>query len=108
VILTALRTDYTRSIRFNSQMQPHVCQLLRIDGLFVDYYTYLLDKVIAPRLLQQFDKKISAGREAAMRYRDRLEPGGSKAGTELVRGSWTTAESGCVQGVDGRSSRAGK
>lgn len=51
-----------------------------------NYYTYVLDKVIALDFFSQFDKSNLLGGEAAMRYRKTvLEPGGSKAGTELVR-----------------------
>jgi thimet oligopeptidase len=43
--------------------------------------------VIAVDFFRQFDKNNLLGGEAAMRYRKAvLEPGGSKAGTELVRG----------------------
>ena len=52
-----------------------------------NYYTYVLDKVIAIDFFSQFDKNNLLDGEAAMRYRKAvLEPGGSKPGTELVRG----------------------
>jgi thimet oligopeptidase len=56
-------------------------------GYTSNYYTYVLDKVIALDFFSQFDKSNLLGGDAAMRYRRTvLEPGGSKAGTELVRG----------------------
>jgi thimet oligopeptidase len=56
-------------------------------GYSSNYYTYVLDKVIALDFFSQFDKSNLLGGEAAMRYRKAvLEPGGSKAGTELISG----------------------
>jgi thimet oligopeptidase len=56
-------------------------------GYGSNYYTYVLDKVIALDFFSQFDKSNLLGGEAAMRYRKAvLEPGGSKPGTELVSG----------------------
>jgi thimet oligopeptidase len=55
-------------------------------GYTSNYYTYVLDKVIAIDFFSQFDKSNLLGGEAAMRYRRSvLEPGGSRPGTELVR-----------------------
>jgi len=55
-------------------------------GYTSNYYTYLLDKVIALDFFSQFDKSNLLGGEAAMRYRRMvLEPGGSKPGAELIR-----------------------
>jgi len=55
-------------------------------GYTSNYYTYVLDKVIALDFFSQFDKSNLLGGEAAMRYRKAvLEPGGSVAGTELVK-----------------------
>jgi thimet oligopeptidase len=55
-------------------------------GYTSNYYTYLLDKVIALDFFSQFDAKNLLGGDAVMRYRKEvLEPGGSKPGTELVR-----------------------
>jgi len=62
VILTGCWTDYTRSIVFNSQMEPHVCQLYASDGYSLNYYTYLLDKVIASTSSAQFRQKDLLGR----------------------------------------------
>jgi thimet oligopeptidase len=82
-----LRTDYTRFYPYafvdGNRMYASFTHLM---GYSSNYYTYLLDKVIALDFFSQFDKKNLLGGEAAMRYRRTvLEPGGSKAGTELVK-----------------------
>jgi thimet oligopeptidase len=83
-----LRTDYTRFYPYpfvdGNRMYSSFTHLM---GYTSNYYTYVLDKVIAVDFFSQFDKNNLLGGEAAMRYRKAvLEPGGSKAGTELVRG----------------------
>ena len=85
---TILRTDYTHFYPFQfadgNRMYTSFTHLM---GYSSNYYTYLLDKVIALDFFSQFDKSNLLSGEAAMRYRRTvLEPGGSKAGTELVRG----------------------
>jgi thimet oligopeptidase len=56
-------------------------------GYFSNYYTYLLDKVIAIDFFEQFDKKNILDGPAAMRYRRAvLEPGASKPAAQLVQG----------------------
>ncbi len=82
-----LRTDYTRFYPCpfvdGNRMYASFTHLM---GYTSNYYTYVLDKVIAVDFFSQFDKNNLLGGEAAMRYRKAvLEPGGSKAGTELVR-----------------------
>jgi thimet oligopeptidase len=82
-----LRTDYTRFYPYpfvdGNRMYASFTHLM---GYTSNYYTYVLDKVIAVDFFSQFDKNNLLGGEAAMRYRKAvLEPGGSKAGTELVR-----------------------
>jgi thimet oligopeptidase len=83
-----LRTDYTRFYPFQFADGNHMyTSFTHLMGYSSNYYTYLLDKVIALDFFSQFDKKDLLGGAAAMRYRRSvLEPGGSKAGTELVRG----------------------
>jgi thimet oligopeptidase len=83
-----LRTDYTRFYPFQFADGNHFyASFTHLMGYSSNYYTYMLDKVIALDFFSQFDKKDLLGGEAAMRYRRTvLEPGGSKAGTELVRG----------------------
>jgi thimet oligopeptidase len=57
-----------------------------LTGYASNYYTYLLDKVIAIDFFAQFDPGNLLDGPTAMRYRHAvLEPGGSKPATELVR-----------------------
>lgn len=83
-----LRTDFTRFYPY-----PFVdgnrfyASFTHLIGYTSNYYSYVLDKVIALDFFSQFDRNNLVGGETAMRYRKAvLEPGGSKAGTELVRG----------------------
>jgi thimet oligopeptidase len=83
-----LRADYTRFYPYpfveGNRFYTGFGHLM---GYSSNYYTYVLDKVIALDFFSQFDKSDLLGGEAAMRYRKAvLEPGGSKPGTELVRG----------------------
>jgi thimet oligopeptidase len=82
-----LRSDYTRFYPYpfvdGNRMYASFGHLM---GYSSNYYTYVLDKVIAIDFFDQFDKNNLLDGEAAMRYRNSvLEPGGSKPGTELVR-----------------------
>ena len=82
-----LRTDFTRFYPYpfvdGNRMYASFGHLM---GYTSNYYTYVLDKVIALDFFNQFDKSNLLGGEAAMRYRKAvLEPGGSVAGTELVK-----------------------
>jgi thimet oligopeptidase len=82
-----LRTDYTRFYPYpfvdGNRFYAGFTHLM---GYTSNYYTYVLDKVIAVDFFSQFDKNNLLGGEAAMRYRKAiLEPGGSKPGTELIR-----------------------
>jgi thimet oligopeptidase len=55
-------------------------------GYSSNYYTYVLDKVIAIDFFAQFDKKNLLDGPTAMRYRRAvLEPGASKPAAELVK-----------------------
>jgi thimet oligopeptidase len=83
-----LKADYTRFYPYpfvdGNRFYDSFTHLM---GYSSNYYTYLLDKVIALDFFSQFDKRDLLGGEAAMRYRRAvLEPGGSKPGTELVSG----------------------
>ena len=85
---TILRDDFTRFYPYpfveGNRMYASFGHLM---GYTSNYYTYVLDKVIALDFFSQFDKSNLLSGEAAMRYRKTvLEPGGSKPGTELVRG----------------------
>jgi thimet oligopeptidase len=83
-----LRSDFTRFYPY-----PFVdgnrfyASFTHLMGYTSNYYTYVLDKVIALDFFNQFDKNNLLGGEAALRYRKAvLEPGGSKPGAELVHG----------------------
>jgi thimet oligopeptidase len=83
-----LRDDYTRFYP-NPFVEGNrfYASFTHLMGYTSNYYTYVLDKVIALDFFSQFDKSNLLGGEAAMRYRRTvLESGGSKPGTELVRG----------------------
>ena len=55
-------------------------------GYTSNYYTYVLDKVIAIDFFAQFDKHNLLDGPTAMRYRRSvLEPGASKPAAELVK-----------------------
>ncbi len=55
-------------------------------GYTSNYYTYVLDKVIAIDFFAQFDKHNMLDGPTAMRYRRAvLEPGASKPAAELVK-----------------------
>lgn len=57
-----------------------------LTGYASNYYTYVLDKVIAIDFFAQFDKRNLLDGPTAMRYRKTvLEPGASKPATELVK-----------------------
>jgi thimet oligopeptidase len=57
-----------------------------LTGYSSNYYTYVLDKVIAVDFFAQFDAKNLLDGPTALRYRKAvLEPGGSKPATELVK-----------------------
>jgi thimet oligopeptidase len=57
-----------------------------LTGYASNYYTYVLDKVIAIDFFSQFDKRNMLDGPTAMRYRHAvLEPGASKPAAELVK-----------------------
>ena len=57
-----------------------------LTGYASNYYTYVLDKVIAVDFFSQFDKKNLLDGPTAMRYRHTvLEPGATKPAAELVK-----------------------
>jgi thimet oligopeptidase len=57
-----------------------------LTGYSSNYYTYMLDKVIAVDFFSKFDKTNLLGGPAAMRYRKTvLEPGAAKPAAELVK-----------------------
>jgi thimet oligopeptidase len=83
-----LRADFTRFYPYTFvEGNRRYASFGHLVGYSSNYYTYVLDKVIALDFFSQFDRANLVGGEAAMRYRRAvLEPGGSKPGTELVRG----------------------
>jgi len=83
-----LRSDFTRFYPYpfveGNRFYASFTHLIHYTS---NYYSYVLDKVIALDFFSQFDTKNLVGGDTAMRYRKAvLEPGGSKAGTELVQG----------------------
>lgn len=83
-----LRSDFTRFYPYlfveGNRFYASFTHLMEYTS---NYYTYVLDKVIALDFFSQFDKNNLLEGDAAMRYRKLvLEPGGSKPGSELVRG----------------------
>ncbi len=83
-----LKTDFMRYSTYSfvegNRMYTSFTHLV---GYSSNYYSYLLDKVIAIDFFSQFDKANLLTGETAMRYRKSvLEPGGSKAGKDLVQG----------------------
>ena len=85
---TLLRTNFTRFYPYPFvEGNRFYASFTHLIGYTSNYYSYVLDKVIALDFFSQFDMKNLVGGETAMRYRKTvLEPGGSKAGTELVQG----------------------
>jgi thimet oligopeptidase len=83
-----LRIDFTRFYPYPFVDGNHMyASFTHLTGYASNVYTYVLDKVIALDFFSQFDKNDLLGGPTAMRYRKAvLEPGGSKPGTELVRG----------------------
>ena len=83
-----LRTDFGRFIPYPFVDGNHMYAAFgHLVGYTSNYYTYLLDKIIALDFFSQFDQKNLLDGEAAMRYRRTvLEPGGSKPGSELISG----------------------
>jgi thimet oligopeptidase len=83
-----LKSDFTRFYAFTFlEGSRFYASFSHLIGYSSNYYTYLLDKVIALDFFSQFDKNDLLEGEAALRYRRAvLEPGGSKPGTELVHG----------------------
>lgn len=83
-----LRRDLTRFLPYQFvDGNRYYAGFTHLMGYASNYYSYLLDKVIALDFFSQFDKSNLMGGDAVMRYRKTvLEPGGSKPGTELVRG----------------------
>ena len=73
-----------------------------LTGYASNYYTYVLDKVIAVDFFSQFDKKNLLDGPTAMRYRRTvLEPGATEARGGAGEGfPGASAEDGCAEEVD--------
>jgi thimet oligopeptidase len=81
------REDFERFSKFTFvDGNRFFASFTHLTGYSSNYYTYMLDKVIAVDFFAQFDKSNLLGGPAAMRYRRSvLEPGASKPATELVK-----------------------
>jgi thimet oligopeptidase len=81
------RADSERFSHFKPVEGTHqFATFTHITGYSSNYYTYVLDKVIATDFFSQFDKKKLLDGPTAMRYRRTvLEPGASKPAAELVK-----------------------
>lgn len=80
-------TDTQRFSPYADLMGAHdYASFTHLTGYASNYYTYVLDKVIAIDFFAQFDKKNLLDGPTAMRYRKAvLEPGATKPATELVK-----------------------
>jgi thimet oligopeptidase len=80
------RTDYTRFSPYTYVDSHLYASFTHLTGYSSNYYTYLLDKVIALDFFSQFDRANLLEGPTAMRYRNVvLAAGGSKPATELVK-----------------------
>jgi thimet oligopeptidase len=83
-----LKTDFTRFSAYQFVEGNRMYDsFTHLTGYSSNYYSYVLDKVIAIDFFSQFDKANLLAGETAMRYRRQvLEPGGTKSGNDLVKG----------------------
>lgn len=80
------RTDFTRFSPYTYVDTHMFASFTHLTGYSSNYYTYLLDKVIALDFFSQFDRSNLLEGPTAMRYRNvMLAAGGSKPATELVK-----------------------
>jgi len=81
------KDDYERFLPFTFvDGNRFYAAFTHLTGYGSNYYTYLLDKVIAVDFFSKFDKANLLGGPAAMRYRRTvLEPGATKPAAQLVR-----------------------
>jgi len=79
--------DYERFSPFTSVPDDHMfATFTHLTGYASNYYTYVLDKVIAIDFFAQFDKNDLLDGPTAMRYRRTvLEPGATRPAAELVK-----------------------
>jgi thimet oligopeptidase len=80
------RADFTRFSPYAYVDNHMFASFTHLVGYSSNYYTYLLDKVIALDFFSQFDRSNLLEGPTAMRYRSTiLAAGGSKPATELVK-----------------------
>ncbi len=84
---TAYRRDFERYIATAFVPGDHYwARFTHLNGYSSNYYTYVLDKVIALDFFAQFDPRDPLGGPAGMRYRRTvLAPGASAPAAQLVR-----------------------
>ncbi len=84
---TLFQNDVKEFLPFTPVPDDHTfASFTHLTGYASNYYTYVLDKVIALDFFSQFDKNNLLDGPTAMRYRRAvLEPGASKPATELVK-----------------------
>lgn len=82
-----LQQDYKRFLPAAFVDGDHMYDsFTHLTGYSSNYYTYVLDKVIAIDFFDQFDKNNLVNGPTAMRYRQKvLEPGATKPAAELVK-----------------------
>jgi len=80
------RSEYARFNPYTYFDNDFYASFTHLTGYSSNYYTYLLDKVIALDFFSQFDRSNLLEGPTAMRYRKEvLAAGGSKPATELVK-----------------------
>jgi thimet oligopeptidase len=80
------RADFTRFSPYTYLDNHFFASFTHLTGYSSNYYTYLLDKVIALDFFSQFDRSKLLGGPTAMRYRNTiLAAGGSKPAADLVK-----------------------
>ena len=78
--------DYKRFSPLQYVPVPMYASFTHLTGYTSNYYTYVLDKVIAVDFFSAFDQKNLLDGPAALRYRHTvLEPGSTKPAAELVK-----------------------
>jgi thimet oligopeptidase len=81
------RTDHDRFLRTKLVPGEHdFASFTHLTGYASNYYTYVLDKVIAVDFFSQFDSRSLLSGPTAMRYRKSvLEPGATEPAAQLVK-----------------------
>ena len=81
------REDHDRFLQTSFEHEDHsFASFTHLTGYASNYYTYVLDKVIAVDFFSQFDPKNLLNGPAALRYRKTvLEPGATEPAAKLVK-----------------------